>query len=293
MLTTEAAERTFRHNARLAVSLSAIAGSINATGFFVVGVYTSHVTGQVARIGDEAAQGNFSTALAAAGLVFSFFAGAFAATLLSHFASQRMRYALPILVEAGVLAFFAWISDRITAGDGLVFTGAVSLCLAMGIQNALVTKISGAVVRTTHLTGVTTDLGIEAFHVWRWMHGHVRGLPLHQKARRAAELRFHPQLQRLWLHLLILGSFLAGAVVGPALYIHWRHFSIFAPIAGLLLVVGWELSRPYRREQGRTELRRAAERFVERNMEQAMRVRREQAERKAAATGGHPKARRG
>ncbi len=31
----------------------------------------------------------------------------------------------------------------------------------MGLQNATITKISGAVIRTTHLTGVTTDLGIE------------------------------------------------------------------------------------------------------------------------------------
>ena len=44
------------------------------------------------------------------------------------------------------------------------------LCAAMGLQNSLVTRLSGAVVRTTHLTGVLTDLGIEGarwFRLWR------------------------------------------------------------------------------------------------------------------------------
>jgi uncharacterized membrane protein YoaK (UPF0700 family) len=290
MLTTEAAQRTFVHNARLAVFLSAIAGSVNATGFFVVGVYTSHVTGQVARIGDEAAQGHFALAAGAAAIVFAFFVGAFAATVLGHYSSQRMRYATPLLVEAGVLAVFGFVSERHPPlGSGLWVASAAGLSVAMGMQNALVTKISGAVVRTTHLTGVTTDLGIETFHVWHWAHDHVRGLPFREKLTRLVELRFHPQLQRIWLHFLILVSFLTGAVVGPALYLNWRHLSIYAPIAGLLLVVGWELTRPLRHGAGRTELRRAADRFVEDNMAQAMRLRREHAERKAKATGASPK----
>ena len=35
------------------------------------------------------------------------------------------------------------------------------LLFAMGLQNSFVTKISNAVVRTTHLTGLFTDLGID------------------------------------------------------------------------------------------------------------------------------------
>ena len=38
---------------------------------------------------------------------------------------------------------------------------AFTLLFAMGLQNSLVTRISDAVVRTTHLTGLFTDLGIE------------------------------------------------------------------------------------------------------------------------------------
>lgn len=35
------------------------------------------------------------------------------------------------------------------------------MLFAMGLQNSLVTKVSNATVRTTHLTGLFTDLGIE------------------------------------------------------------------------------------------------------------------------------------
>lgn len=40
--------------------------------------------------------------------------------------------------------------------------------MALGIQNAMTTKLSGAVIRTTHLTGLTTDLGILTAH---WLQG--------------------------------------------------------------------------------------------------------------------------
>jgi uncharacterized membrane protein YoaK (UPF0700 family) len=41
------------------------------------------------------------------------------------------------------------------------YTIAGLLLFAMGAQNSLVTRVSQSVVRTTHLTGIFTDLGIE------------------------------------------------------------------------------------------------------------------------------------
>ena len=45
--------------------------------------------------------------------------------------------------------------------DWLVPFTVASLCFLMGLQNALITKASTAVVRTTHITGMSTDIGIE------------------------------------------------------------------------------------------------------------------------------------
>src|SRR5215470_8706454 len=66
----------------LAVILPGVAGAINASGFFAVGAYTSHVTGAVARVGDELASGHLWLAARSLLFVASFFLGALACTLL-------------------------------------------------------------------------------------------------------------------------------------------------------------------------------------------------------------------
>ena len=80
MLTHEGKARSFSENASLAVALSGVAGAVNATGFFV-GTYTSHVTGHVAAVGDEIAQGHMPLAFDALVLLVSFLLGAMTATV--------------------------------------------------------------------------------------------------------------------------------------------------------------------------------------------------------------------
>ncbi|WP_316568022.1 DUF1275 family protein [Myxococcus sp. MxC21-1] len=45
----------------------------------------------------------------------------------------------------------------------------------MGLQNALVTRVSGAVVRTTHITGILTDIGIQVVRLGSWLREGTRG----------------------------------------------------------------------------------------------------------------------
>jgi uncharacterized membrane protein YoaK (UPF0700 family) len=42
------------------------------------------------------------------------------------------------------------------------------LCFIMGLQNAIITKISNSRIRTTHVTGLVTDLGIELGKLFYW-----------------------------------------------------------------------------------------------------------------------------
>jgi uncharacterized membrane protein YoaK (UPF0700 family) len=44
---------------------------------------------------------------------------------------------------------------------GYNFAGALLLAVSSGVQNALTTLYSGAVMRTTHVTGTVTDMGVE------------------------------------------------------------------------------------------------------------------------------------
>jgi uncharacterized membrane protein YoaK (UPF0700 family) len=42
------------------------------------------------------------------------------------------------------------------------------LCFIMGLQNAVISKLSNAEIRTTHITGVVTDIGIELGKLAYW-----------------------------------------------------------------------------------------------------------------------------
>ena len=71
-------------------------------------------------------------------------------------------YALPLLLEALLLLCFGVLGARLAEIRGLFVPATVMLlCFIMGLQNAVITKLSGAAVRTTHITGIVTDIGIE------------------------------------------------------------------------------------------------------------------------------------
>jgi len=145
--------RAFWENLILAIMLPGVAGAVNASGFIALGVYTSHTTGNVARIGDELAQHHWDAAGQSAIVVTLFFVGAMTATALVEVAARqaRPRYVVALLVEALLLALFALLSihsERHWRFQRVELEA--TLCFSMGLQNALVTRLSGAVVRTTH-----------------------------------------------------------------------------------------------------------------------------------------------
>ena len=155
-----------------AFALAFVAGGINAGGFLAVRQYTSHVTGMVSSLADNLALGEFALVVDAAVGVLAFLLGAMSCALLVNFARRRRmasEYALPLMLEALLILLFGLMGARLAAFEGLLvpFT-IVLLCFVMGLQNAVVTKLSGGVVRTTHLTGTVTDLGIELGKLLYW-----------------------------------------------------------------------------------------------------------------------------
>ena len=239
--------RSFPRNVTLAIALSLVAGAVNASGLLAAGAMTSHMTGNLTRVGEGIALGTVS-ALQPAGYLASFLAGAFLATLsMSTLVRRGLREPVPslLLVEAALLAAVAtsgWFLSRPLLVTEL-------LCLAMGWQNALITHISGAVVRTTHMTGATTDLGIElgrllmsrpkSLSSWpsrglvRW----VRAIPPESDGARAA------------LHLSAITFLLLGATLGPLLFVRYGYKAMFAPVAVLLAIVAANQAFPRRPDE--------------------------------------------
>jgi uncharacterized membrane protein YoaK (UPF0700 family) len=230
----------------LATLLPAIAGAVNASGFFAVGTYTSHMTGVVSRAGDELAQQHLWLAARANGLISSIDYGAMEATSLLLHARERKTPAFwrPLCLEASLLICFASASVGAGPGRGVHFhnfTMTAILCTAMGLQNALITKLSGARIRTTHLTGVSTDIGIELTKTIRRWRARSAGKSIADSVNLAGEVGLDAEARHLRLHLRVMGCFLAGAIGGPSLYLVIGHWSMLAPVALLLGLAAFDL----------------------------------------------------
>jgi uncharacterized membrane protein YoaK (UPF0700 family) len=188
----------------LGYALALIAGAINAGGFLAIGKYTSHTSGMISTVADELVLGQFWLAAAALLSVLAFLCGAISSTILINWARNRhlrSEYALSLLFEAMLLLGFglagAFLSRQY---ELLVPITLLLLCYIMGLQNAIITKISGSVIRTTHMTGIVTDIGIElgkSLYINRGQHQPVCA-----------------NRQKLRLHLSLLGCFLAGGILG-------------------------------------------------------------------------------
>jgi len=165
-------QRTAAANRQLGWFLAFVAGAINAGGFLAVQRYTSHVTGMVSAVADHLALGHLGLVVDGGIAVVSFMLGAMCCAILVNFARRKAmasEYALPLLLESGLILCFGLLGGRLTSYEGLLlpFT-VVLLCFIMGLQNAVVTKLSGSVIRTTHMTGIVTDLGIELGKLVYW-----------------------------------------------------------------------------------------------------------------------------
>jgi len=149
-------QRTPAADRHLGYTLAFVAGAINAGGFLAVRQYTSHMTGIVSAMADNLAVGTYELVLAGAGALLSFVAGAMCTAILVNFGRRRASLgvlAWPLLLEAALLLIFGVVGASLSTVIGLFVPFTVMLlCFIMGLQIALVTKISRAEIRTTHIT---------------------------------------------------------------------------------------------------------------------------------------------
>lgn len=208
------------------------AGAVNAGGFLVLHQYTSHMTGFASQLADGMVLGQATLVLHALGALLSFLCGAAVTAMLVNWGRQRHLhgvYALPLMCEA-LLMFPFGLMGAITLTWNTPFavpTTVLLLSFIMGLQNAVGSKTSGGSIRTTHMTGNITDLGMELgklLYVNRRGAQHD-GRPL---------VRHNPAKLRLTLGLL--ASFVAGGVAGALGFSHVG-FICVVPLAALLLIV--------------------------------------------------------
>jgi uncharacterized membrane protein YoaK (UPF0700 family) len=204
--------------------LAFTAGSVNAGAFLAAGRFVTHVTGFGTLFGVEVANFRWEGAMGILFVPAFFLMGTMiSAYMVDHrfHRGRRPHYDWVMLLEVlclvaaalgGQLQIFGAFGEPLKLKSD--FALLAMLCLASGLQNAAITSATGSSVRTTHLTGITTDLGI----------GIVRALAL--KGRGKAHDR---EVRANWLRAGTIVSFYAGSVAGAILFLRVQYYGFYLP----------------------------------------------------------------
>ncbi|RZA20964.1 MAG: DUF1275 domain-containing protein [Lysobacteraceae bacterium] len=185
--------------------LACVAGMVNVVGYLgFEHQAVTHLTGTTTLLGEAVAKRDLRAISHLAGVALAFMAGAALSGVLIQDSTLRLgrRYGIALALESVLL--FAAIPCFLRGQ----IAGALLAAMACGLQNAMATTYSGAVIRTSHLSGMFTDLGIGLGHA-------LRRMPL--------------QKRRLLLCALIISGFFTGAVLGALLFTRFGYFALVVP----------------------------------------------------------------
>lgn len=188
-----------------ACALACIAGMVNVVGYMGFehqGI--THLTGTTTLLGEAFSGGNWQASAQLAAMILAFMFGAMLSGLIVQDTRLKLgrRYGIALALESALLVAAASMFK-----EGSI-VGPLLAAVACGLQNAIATTYSGALVRTTHLSGLFTDIGIAIGHA-------LRGCPL--------------QFRRIQLSVLTIGAFLLGCMAGAALFRHFSYDALYIP----------------------------------------------------------------
>jgi uncharacterized membrane protein YoaK (UPF0700 family) len=206
--------------------LSFLAGAVNAGGFIACQRFVSHVTGFATLAGVDMAQMRYLDGFGMLTVPLYFLGGVMISAYLIDRRigeGKKPRYDLAMagvflcLTLAGVGGWLEWFGEFTDAMAIQQDYGLLALlCMASGLQNAALTSSSGATVRTTHLTGVTTDLGI----------GLVRAASL-----RSDDPRRGVEARAAGLRVGTILSFMFGGGLGALVFLRFEYLGFLLPAA--------------------------------------------------------------
>lgn len=214
--------RSLQDNLKLGAITAVSAGMVNVSSVSMFFAFTSNITGHYAILADEISSGRYEEIIIVASWLFLFFMGSFVSNYiiinskLSRFVAHSIPLVLEMLILIGV-GFYGihYYQETLSETEVLV----ALLLFTMGLQNGLTATISNFAVKTTHLTGLTTDLAI---YTSMYLNSEYRKKPIVKEK------------IRLFLTIMICyvgGGILAGMVT------HKFGFYIFPVIAGFMSLI--------------------------------------------------------
>ena len=213
--------RTPRANLHLGMTLAFVAGALNAGGFLAIGQYTSHMSGIVSSAADNIVLGHFELAFSSFLALCAFLCGSASTAIFVNYARRNgftYIYTPTLIFEAVLLLFFGLVGKKLQQHELIQLSLiAILLCYVMGLQNALITKISNAEIRTTHVTGMVTDIGIELGKLLYW----------NRSASQLDQAEVSANRNKLKIYGLLVISFFSGGLVGA---LGFKHLGFIATV---------------------------------------------------------------
>lgn len=201
--------------------LACCSGMINAIAFHMLSAFVTHVTGTISKVGLHAENGAQADATETAGLVLSFLLGSWLCGLLiekNTVSLNSSHYGVALIGVAALLVATTFTADQPSVAKNLA-------AAAAGLQNGMATSYSGAVIRTSHVTGIVTDIGLIVGRLCMQFIRMQCGSGSDKGSCGADDVK------KLALLILLASSFLMGIVLGVLAYNTWRVHAFLVPAA--------------------------------------------------------------
>ena len=223
MLRQSKEDRTLKQNLLLASSTAFVSGVTNVAGMVAFLAFTSNITGHVANLAKHIVEQNFRQIIVFVIWLLLFFAGAFLSNFIVRSLERKSRYrahSTPIIIEIILLLFVAVYGHNFYKETDLEREIVIGVIIfSMGLQNNMVSTLSGGLIKSSHLTGLFTDLG-----------GDVAEL-LHPKSEENIAVK-----HRIYIRFTILGFYFLGGLAGGYFFDDYG-FAIFYFIPMILLTI--------------------------------------------------------
>lgn len=224
--------RTLKDNLMLASSTAFVAGAVNVTGLIAFFAFSSNVTGHVASLANNIALVDTEDVISFSLWLASFFLGAYVSSYIiksyDNFSNYKA-YSIPLIIEIIILTMIAVYCDFFYEKkhiEGEVIVG--FMLFSMGLQNGMASIISGGLIKSTHLTGLITDLGAEIADYF------------HPKSDRPTLLK-----NKLFIRITILSFYIMGGVIFGYCFYLFRFEILYVIPVILMTILYYDVSSVY------------------------------------------------
>lgn len=255
--------------------LAFVAGTVNSVGFLGFGQFVSHVSGHATFAAVAYSKHYYLLALTSFSALFLFILGAaFTALLLrgKTIDDHNVSIFLPLFVEAILLSYvilgsFYYTDLQLTYNSYGHANYYFVLSFAMGVQNAVLRKKQGSHVRTTHMTGTATDIGVAIGSALAWgvrtIRDHIRIWKNSKDVLHTGDILVDSikvvytksRVERLFLHVVTLVSFGIGAVLGTFGFLNYHFLILCIPTIVLFTIAAFEIQNRRRKIQNRDDIK--------------------------------------